>query len=303
MKTTFTAFAIMGTSLAQAQNMCPVAAGTATGTVSLGEASTHPSGNCAGHSWGHCDQTFDSPACDPENIYASDEAFVGISYRQQSSMPQWDGVYVSSCLEVGFGDTIVADGIHIVGAGTDETVCGVRCSGQYCGTSAAVQVFTSDADTDEMPSYTTFTHAGTVRMDVEGGGGTGNGEHHDTYDDVLEFGSRTVKWAAFCRSGAGGARDHILLDFVQLRAGEGQECGGGAACQGDLDADSEVSVTDLLILLGVFGSNAEGDLNGDGETSVADLLILLGAFGNTCGGGTVDEPPMDGLLSFLVADR
>ena len=122
--------------------MCNVAPGSAVGTVNIGDASTHSSGagDCGSHSWGHCDMDFNSPACDPENIFAADNSFVGIAYRQQSSMPQWDGVYVSSCLEVGFDNLIMADGIRVVGAASDESVCGVSCSGQYCGTSGALQI-------------------------------------------------------------------------------------------------------------------------------------------------------------------
>jgi hypothetical protein len=103
--------------LASAQIKCPAAPGSAIGTVDIGAASDHTSGDCSGHSWGHCDSEFDSPACDEGNIYALDEQFVGIAYRQQSSMPQWDGVYVSSCLEVSFGPrAIQAIGIRVVGA-------------------------------------------------------------------------------------------------------------------------------------------------------------------------------------------
>ena len=119
--------------------MCDVAPDTATGTVNIGDASTHAT-DCASHSWGHCDEDFNSPACDPENIFAADNSFVGIAYAQQSSMPQWDGVYVSSCLEVGFGAAVMADGIRVVGAASDENVCGVSCVGQYCGTSGALHI-------------------------------------------------------------------------------------------------------------------------------------------------------------------
>ena len=116
--------------LASAGPMCPAQPGSAIGTVDIADASTHSTGDCSSHSWGHCDSEFDSPACDEGNIYALDEQFVGIAYRQQSSMPQWDGVYVSSCIEMSFGpEAILATGIRIVGAASDENVCGVQCSG------------------------------------------------------------------------------------------------------------------------------------------------------------------------------
>lgn len=266
---------------------CPPAPGSAVGTVNIGEASAHASGDCTQHSWGHCDEVFDSPACDPENIYAPDEDFVGIAYHQQSSMPSWDNVYVSSCMELGFGSAILADGIHIMGAASDENVCGTNCVGQYCGTSGAMHIFTSSEDSPTMPPYTSFTKVATISMPVDTAATQGDGIHHDTYNEVVPFGQRVVKWAAFCRSGAGGARDHLLLDYVELKPVDGEGCGapapsGGPACDADLNGDLEVNVEDLLGLLSSFGQNADGDINGNGVTNVEDLLLLLASFGQTC---------------------
>ena len=234
---------------------CPPAPGTAVGTVNIGDASTHISGDCTQHSWGHCDDDFNSPACNPENIYSPDEDFVGIAYHQQSSMPNWDGTYVSTCMELGFGSAIQADGMHIMGAASDENVCGTSCVGQYCGTSGTMHIFTSSEDTDNMPGYTTFTKAATISMPLDSASAQGDGQHHDTYNEVISFddGIRTVKWAAFCRSGAGGARDHLLLDYVELRPVSGASCGTSAAseCAEDIVSDGIVDVNDLLQLLSV----------------------------------------------------
>ncbi len=57
----------------------------------------------------------------------------------------------------------------------------------------------------------------------------------------------------------------------------------------DLDADAAVGVTDLLSLLGAWGTDPGGppDLDGDGTVGVLDLLELLAAWGPTdvVGGG------------------
>ena len=45
----------------------------------------------------------------------------------------------------------------------------------------------------------------------------------------------------------------------------------------DLNSDSVVNVSDLLLLHAAFGTSDAGDTNGDGVTDVADLLPLLGA--------------------------
>eukprot|EP01052_Picozoa_sp_SAG31_P046896 SAG31_NODE_9155_length_1324_cov_2.601633_1_plen_92_part_00 len=54
-------------------------------------------------------------------------------------------------------------------------------------------------------------------------------------------------------------------------------------CAGDVNRDQTVDVTDLLELLGEFGSTCEdegqacpADVNGDAEVNVVDLLALLG---------------------------
>jgi len=54
-------------------------------------------------------------------------------------------------------------------------------------------------------------------------------------------------------------------------------------CSGDLDGNGQVTIDDLLSLLGFWGEgNIGGDVNNDGSTNVDDLLILIGAWGD-CG--------------------
>ena len=50
--------------------------------------------------------------------------------------------------------------------------------------------------------------------------------------------------------------------------------GGGSDCVGDVNNDRSINVTDLLQLLGQFGSSGAGgeDITGDGTVSVTDLL-------------------------------
>jgi hypothetical protein len=55
----------------------------------------------------------------------------------------------------------------------------------------------------------------------------------------------------------------------------------GDACA-DLNADGEVGVADLLLLLASFNGGAAGDIDGNGLTDVSDLLSLLGQFGQPC---------------------
>lgn len=52
-------------------------------------------------------------------------------------------------------------------------------------------------------------------------------------------------------------------------------------CFGDINNDSVIDVSDLLVLLGAWGpcSACAADLTGDGHVDVSDLLALLAAWG------------------------
>ena len=50
-------------------------------------------------------------------------------------------------------------------------------------------------------------------------------------------------------------------------------------CEGDFNEDGVVDVTDLLHILGNWGT-PEGDINGDGETNVSDVLALIALWGS-----------------------
>ena len=80
-----------------------------------------------------------------------------------------------------------------------------------------------------MPPYTSFSFAGTVSLPVDTAATQGDGKHHASYDGIFPFDPKVVKWAAFCRGGGGGARDHLVLDTVQLKPVEGGSCTSSAA--------------------------------------------------------------------------
>ncbi len=58
-----------------------------------------------------------------------------------------------------------------------------------------------------------------------------------------------------------------------------EDCDELDSCDGDFDNDGEVSIDDVLFLIGAWGG-ADGDLNGDGTTTIDDLLIVLGVWGS-----------------------
>jgi hypothetical protein len=96
----------------------------------------------------------------------------------------------------------------------------------------------------------------------------------------------------FAASG-GDCNDANALVFPgALGSGEGidNDCNGAVEglemvnCLADLNVDGQVSVADVLLLLGSFGclESCNSDLDGDGSVAVSDLLYVLVTFGTTC---------------------
>jgi plastocyanin len=84
--------------------------------------------------------------------------------------------------------------------------------------------------------------------------------------------------------GVGGCMDIAASNYNAAADFDDGSCTTVVECFGDLDGDSSVTVTDLLLILSEFGcvSGCTTDINNDGVTSVADLLELLSVFGTTC---------------------
>ena len=63
---------------------------------------------------------------------------------------------------------------------------------------------------------------------------------------------------------------------------EYSSCAG--TCEGDINNDGSITVSDLLMVLADFGcvSGCDSDVDGDSAVSVADLLGLLAVFGAVC---------------------
>jgi len=58
---------------------------------------------------------------------------------------------------------------------------------------------------------------------------------------------------------------------------------GSSPCEGDIDGNGAVDLSDLAALLATFGStSAVGDLTGDGVVDLSDLALLLANFGSSC---------------------
>jgi hypothetical protein len=52
------------------------------------------------------------------------------------------------------------------------------------------------------------------------------------------------------------------------------------ACPSDINGDNNVDVSDLLMVIGVWGeTGSTADVNGDGVVNVSDLLMVVGNWG------------------------
>ncbi|MDP7008562.1 MAG: dockerin type I domain-containing protein, partial [Phycisphaerales bacterium] len=54
---------------------------------------------------------------------------------------------------------------------------------------------------------------------------------------------------------------------------------GGEPCDGDVNEDGSVSVSDLLLAIDQWGGSGSADINGDGVVDVSDVLIIVGNWG------------------------
>jgi hypothetical protein len=51
-------------------------------------------------------------------------------------------------------------------------------------------------------------------------------------------------------------------------------------CPSDINGDNNVNVSDLLMVIGVWGeTGSSADVNGDGVVNVSDLLMVVGNWG------------------------
>ncbi len=75
----------------------------------------------------------------------------------------------------------------------------------------------------------------------------------------------------------GGWQDSIGSGelFVDGPAGD---C-GSEPCEGDVDEDGNVAVSDILLAIDQWGGSGSADMNGDGIVDVEDLLAIVGAWG------------------------
>ena len=160
-------------------------------------------------------------SCDLDSVLAADGMPAGLTYTG-STYAVLDGHAVTSCMELAWDEEVQASGIRFAAAASDEPMCGASdsCSGEYCGTGGNFNVFTSGAERAGLTDYTTFFYQGAAEVAVDTT--AGNGVSGQMLFDELSFsqGDQAVQYLAICRTGAGGARDNILFDWIALRSSQ-----------------------------------------------------------------------------------
>ena len=83
-----------------------------------------------------------------------------------------------------------------------------------------------------------------------------------------------------CGDLGAGSVIEAAVDGVGLSDGYCDE----VSCDGDVNNDGNVSVTDLLMIIADWGSNNPiSDVDGDGIVAVGDLLMAIGNWGSCDG--------------------
>jgi hypothetical protein len=163
-------------------------------------------------------------SCSLDNVLAPDGMPAGLARPAiQRTYAVLDGQAVTACMEIAWDQELEASGIRFAAASSDEPMCGAAdsCRGQYCATGGTFKVFTSGAQRSSLTDYTTFHYQGMATVPVDTSG-SGNGVSGQMLFDELTFrqGDQAVQFLAVCRTGASGARDNILFDWVALRASQ-----------------------------------------------------------------------------------
>ena len=102
-------------------------------------------------------------------------------------------------------------------------------------------------------------------------GDSSSGSIH-TYDWVVpDVPSETV-WVRVIQDNSEGDYDDTNdLPFVIVAPND---------CPSDINGDNNVNVSDLLMVIGVWGeTGSSADVNGDGVVNVSDLLMVVGNWG------------------------
>ena len=105
--------------------------------------------------------------------------------------------------------------------------------------------------------------------------GDGDLVEGDTFEYVYLNGD-VVHVRGFAQHGMNSIQEAYVADFLN-------GCEVIIDCPGDVNGDQEITVQDVLQLIGDWGTdNSDSDVDGDDDVDTDDLLFVLSEFGNNC---------------------
>ncbi|MDP7009050.1 MAG: proprotein convertase P-domain-containing protein [Phycisphaerales bacterium] len=227
--------------------------------------------------------------------YVPDTAFIGIdsfTYKVTDGIESEDALVSIHVGEIPFPDEcetaqLVANGLWefstLEGTTSSDSYNDGQCQGTYLGVmtndvwfryeacaTGPMTVSTCDLvdfDTDLVVYEGTCNSMTQIACNGDGDGCGG-------YSSIL---TGTVVEGTTYLIRVGGWGDSSMGSGELLVDGPTGDC--NTPCEGDVDEDGEVAVSDILIAIDQWGSSGSADINGDGIVDVEDLLAIVGAWG------------------------
>ena len=227
--------------------------------------------------------------------YVPDSGFIGLdmfTYRVDDGAPSGEATVTIHVGEIPFPDECATAATVTNGTWEFSTLEGTtssdpynedQCAGTYLGVmtndvwfsyeacaSGSMTVSTCDLvdfDTDLVVYEGDCSSMTQISCNGDGDGCGGYSSILTT--DVTEGATYIIR--------VGGWQDSLGSGelFIDGPAGD---C-GSEPCDGDVDVDGEVAVSDILLAIDQWGTSGSADINGDGIVDVEDLLAIVGAWG------------------------
>ena len=228
--------------------------------------------------------------------YVPDTGFIGIdlfTYRVDDGAPSGEATVTVHVGEIPFPDECATAQVITNGTWEFSTIEGTtssdpfdetQCVGTYLGVMTNDVWFSYEACATGSMTVSTcdLVDFDTDLVVYEGDCNSmtqiscnGDGDGCGGYSSIL---TTTVTEGTTYMIRVGGWGDTSMGSGDLLVDGPEGDC-GVEPCEGDVDGDGQVAVTDLLLAIDQWGGPGSADINGDGIVNVEDLLAIVGAWG------------------------
>ena len=227
--------------------------------------------------------------------YVPDSGFIGLdlfTYRVDDGAPSGEATVTIHVGEIPFPDECATAATVTNGTWAFSTLEGTtssdpydegQCSGTYLGVMTNDVWFSYEACASGSMTVSTcdLVDFDTDLVVYEGDCGSlnqiacnGDGDGCGGYSSIL---TTTVTEGNNYIIRVGGWGDASMGSGELLVDGPVGTC--STPCEGDVDGDGNVAVSDILLAIDQWGGSGSADINGDGIVDVEDLLAIVGAWG------------------------